>query len=128
MAKYSIELEIFEGRGGKLRKEDGKLISPDFGREGICAWMYRGDGERSYVAGERFAYPEDLGRICPWLAASLAPFVQALRYGGNLTWTYAGSPYAKEMDPDSVTTEFVRCPDPTASGIVAKIIRTRLPD
>jgi hypothetical protein len=27
-----------------------------------------------------------------------------------------------------VTTEFVRCPDPTASGIVVKITRTRLPD
>jgi len=27
-----------------------------------------------------------------------------------------------------VTTEFVRCPDPTASGIVIKITRTALPE
>ncbi len=30
--------------------------------------------------------------------------------------------------PESITTEFIRCPDPTALGIVVKIIRTRLPD
>jgi len=29
--------------------------------------------------------------------------------------------------PDGVTTEFGRCPDPTASGIVIKITRTVLP-
>ena len=128
MAKYQMELEIYEGRGGELRKEGGRVISPSFAKEGICAWMYRGDGQCSFRAGQRFAYPEDTGRMCSWLVASLSPFIQALRYGGNLHWTYAGGPYAKEMDPESVTTEFVRCPDPTASGIVVKIIRTRLPD
>ena len=36
--------------------------------------------------------------------------------------------YEKEMDPDGVTTEFIRCVDPTTSGIVVKVIRTKLPD
>ena len=35
---------------------------------------------------------------------------------------------AQIIDPDGVTTEYVRCTDPTASGIVIKIIRTALPD
>ena len=33
--------------------------------------------------------------------------------------------YEKVIDPDGVTTEYVRCPDPT-SNLVAKIVRTRL--
>ena len=32
----------------------------------------------------------------------------------------------KVIDPEGVTTEFVRCIDPTASGIVVKVIRTRI--
>ena len=129
MAKYKIELELFEGNGGCLQKaEDGQVISPNFGKEGICAWMYRGDGACSYQAGKRFAYPEDSGKICSWLLSSVLPFINAIRYGGNLPWTYAGTVYQKEMDPDGITTEFVRCPDPSASGIVVKIIRTRVED
>jgi len=33
--------------------------------------------------------------------------------------------YEKVIDPDGVTTEYVRCPDPT-SNLVAKSVRTRL--
>ena len=33
--------------------------------------------------------------------------------------------YKKVIDPDGVTTEYVRCPDPT-SNLVAKIVRNRL--
>ena len=76
--------------------------------------------------GDHFRYPEDSGQICPWLMDSMSGFLRVLEYGGTLFWTYRGTPYEKEMDPDGVTTEFVRCPDPTASGIVAKITRTRL--
>ena len=28
--------------------------------------------------------------------------------------------------PDGVTTEFIHCPDPTASGIVVKVTRTAI--
>jgi hypothetical protein len=55
---------------------------------------------------------------------SMNGFLRVLEYGGNMTWMYRGTPYEKVVDPDGVTTEFVRCPDPT-SGLVAKITRTR---
>lgn len=76
--------------------------------------------------GDRFELPDDLGSICPWLLDSMNPFIRVLENGGTLFWTYRGTPYEKEIDPDGVTTEFVRCPDPTPSGVVAKIIRTRV--
>jgi len=30
------------------------------------------------------------------------------------------------IDPEGVTTEFIRCPDPTDAGVVVKITRTRV--
>ena len=120
MKEYEIELEIFKGNGGQLRT-DGTI--PDFAGEGICAWMYG-----SYQVGQKFRYPNDLGRLCPWLVDSLTGFIRTLEHGGMLPWKYRGTPYEKVIDPDGVTTEFVRCPDPTASGIVIKITRTALPE
>ena len=67
---YKIEIEIYEGKGGELQKDEEGIIYPDVVKEGICAWMYRGDGEVSYQQGKRFNYPEDWGLICPWLASS----------------------------------------------------------
>ena len=32
----------------------------------------------------------------------------------------------KEIDPEGITTEFVRCPDPTNAGVVAKITRNKI--
>lgn len=127
MKNYKIELEIFEGKGGELKKVDGKpCIPPDLPALGICAWLHWGDGEHSLGTGKRFSLPEDRNKICPWLLASIDPMVNALSSGETLGWTYRGTPYEKTIDPDGVTTEFVRCPDPTASGIVVKIIRTAL--
>lgn len=120
MREYAIELEIVEGKGGEL-SADG--TPPDFVREGICAWMY-GD----YQVGQKFRYPEDLGLLCPWLVDSLTGVLRALEHGGTLPWKYQDTPYEKVIDPDGVTTEFVRCPDPTASGIVVKVTRTALPE
>jgi uncharacterized repeat protein (TIGR04076 family) len=129
MKRYQIEIEIYEGKSGQLRKEGGEIVYPEgMEKEGICAWMYRGDGEHSYQVGQRFKYPEDAGRICQWLLASMDGFIKALRFGGTLPWDYAGTPYEKVIDPDGVTTEFVRCPDPSASGIVVKLIRTKIAD
>jgi uncharacterized repeat protein (TIGR04076 family) len=119
MKNYMIELEIFEGNSGQLRT-DGTY--PDFAREGICAWMYG-----RLQVGQKFHYPEDLGEMCPWLMDSLTGMIRALEHGGELPWKYRGTQYEKEIDPDGVTTEFVRCPDPTASGLVIKITRTALP-
>jgi len=122
---YKIEIEIFEGKGSKLLKKGNRIIYPNLEKEGICAWMYRGDGVQSYQVGQRFAYPEDIGKLCPWLLDSLHGVVHVLRFGGTLGWRYEGTSYVKEIDPKGVTTEFIRCIDPTASGIVVKVIRTR---
>ena len=124
MTEYAIELEIFEGSGGEPR-QDGAC--PDFAREGICAWMYGGAGERSLRVGDRFRYSEDIGLLCPWLLDSLTGVIRALEHGGTLPWRYRGTAFEKVIDPAGVTTEFVRCLDPTASGIVVKVIRTALP-
>lgn len=125
---YKIEIEIYEGKGGQLEKDEFGIIYPDVVKEGICAWMYRGDGENSYHQGQRFSYPEDWGKICPWLASSLDPIIQTLRFGGTLGWQYPDTPYEKEINPEGVTTEFIRCIDPTESGIVVKVIRTKIQD
>ena len=128
MGYYKIEIEIIEGKGGQLCRQGDEIVHLDLAKEGICAWMYRGDGQHSYQAGQRFAWPEDAGKLCPWLLDSLHSMIHTLRFGGTLPWGYAGTPYEKVIDPEGVTTEFVRCPDPTASGIVVKLIRTRMPD
>ena len=126
---YKVEIEIHEGQGGQLRKEGDQIIYPEsLEKEGICAWMYRGDGEKSYQVGQKFVYPEDNGKLCPWLMDSMNGFIRVLLCGGTLGWTYKDTPYEKVIDPDGITTEFIRCPDPTASGIVVKLIRTKIED
>ena len=95
--KYKLEIEIYEAR-------------PD-------TWCHK--------KGDKFAYPQDIGKICPWLLSSLHDFLVALGHGATLPWKYEGTPYEKVIDPDGVTTEYVRCPDPT-SALVAKITRTAI--
>ena len=95
--RYRIDIEIFEAR-------------PD-------SWCHK--------KGDKFSYPADMGKICPWLRASMHDFIVLLQGGVNLPWMYENTPYEKVIDPEGVTTEFVRCPDPT-SNLVVKIIRTRL--
>jgi uncharacterized repeat protein (TIGR04076 family) len=95
--RYKIEIEIFEAR--------------------TDSWCHK--------KGDKFTYPEEWGKLCPWLRGSLNDFVRILEHGGTLSWKYEGTPYEKVIDPDGVTTEYVRCPDPT-SNLVAKITRTLL--
>jgi hypothetical protein len=127
MNPYRIELEIFQGKGGELRRENDKIVIPEtLEREGICTWMYLGDGKQSYEVGRRFRYPQDAGKLCPWMLGSMHSTLQTLWYGGALPWKYTGTPYEKEIDLEGVTTDFIRCTDPTAAGIVMKIIRTKV--
>ena len=93
---YRIEVEIFEAREN--------------------SWCHK--------KGDRFEWPRDMGKICPWLRSSMHDFIVVLAAGGTLSWKYEGTRYEKVIDPEGVTTEFVRCPDPTAN-LVAKIIRTK---
>lgn len=96
--RYTIELEIYEA--------------------GNCVYNYK--------AGDKLKYPEDKGIMCPWLLDSANSMIRTLQYGGTLPWKYENTPYEKEINPDGTTTEFVRCPDPTSSGVVLKIIRKKI--
>ena len=97
--RYRIDVEIIECKAGK------------------CA---------RHQVGETFAYPADRGKMCEWLLDSMNGAVRVLAFGGTMPWLYEGTPYKKVIDPEGVTTEFIRCPDPTASGVVAKITRTKV--
>ena len=66
-----------------------------------------------------------MGKICPWLLSSMHDLIILLQRGVTLPWKYEGTPYAKVIDPNGITTEYVRCPDPTAN-LVAKITRTKV--
>jgi len=95
--KYKLEIEIFEARAD--------------------SWCHK--------KGDKFAYPQDIGKLCPWLLGTLRDFLIALNHGAVLTWKYEKTPYEKVIDPNGITTEYVRCPDPT-SNLVAKITRTKI--
>ncbi len=64
MRKYKIELEIYEGKGGRPRADGAH---PDLVKEGICAWMYS-----QYEVGQKFRYSEDLASSAhgSWTASS----------------------------------------------------------
>lgn len=78
-----------------------------------------------HKAGQKIKYPEEKGKICPWLMDSMNGAIRVLEYGGTMPWLYKGTPYEKVIDPDGLTTEFIRCPDPSRV-IVAKISRRRV--
>lgn len=95
--RYKIDIDIFEARAD--------------------TWCHK--------RGDKFEYPKDAGKICPWLLASMHDFIRVLELGATLPWKYQGTPYEKVIDPNGITTEYVRCPDPTAN-FVARITRTRV--
>ncbi len=95
--RFKIDLEIYEAR------ED--------------SWCHK--------KGDRFEYPADYGKICPWLRSSLNDFVRLLENDVTLSWKYEGTAYEKIINQNGITTEYVRCPDPTAD-LVVKIIRTEI--
>jgi len=78
--------------------------------------------------GEKFNYPDDKSKVCSWLLDSANTMIRVLEYDSKLPWTYSGTPYKKRKNKDGITTEFVRCPDPTSAGVVLKIIRKNLPE
>ncbi len=63
--------------------------------------IYRGpSGHWCHKKGDKFAYPADWGKLCPWLRASLNEFVRLLENGVTLPWKYEGTPYEKVIDPE----------------------------
>jgi len=75
MRGYAIELEIFEGNGGQLRA-DG--THPTWQRKAFVP------GCMEFSSGQKFRYPEELGRVCPWLVDSLTGMMRVLENGGTL--------------------------------------------
>ncbi len=88
--------------------------------------VFEGENCDHHQLGQRLKYPEDIGKICPWLLDSINCMVRTLQFGGTLPWKYTGTKYEKIINSDDITTEFVRCPDPTDAGVVVKITRKRL--
>jgi len=78
-----------------------------------------------HQAGQKFAYPDEKGKICEWLMDSMSGAIRVLEYGGTMPWLYQGTPYQKVIDPNGLTTEFIRCPDPSRV-VVAKISRRKV--
>ena len=78
-------------------------------------------GCRKHKVGDKFNYPTGTGKICPWLLDSANTMIRVLRFDGRLGWSYKDTPYEKIINKEGVTTEFVRCPDPTSAGVVLKI-------
>jgi uncharacterized repeat protein (TIGR04076 family) len=83
-----------------------------------------GPKTRCHKKGEKFKWPREMDGLCHWLASALDPVVTSLAGGAIYPWLYKGTPYEKVIDPEGVTTEYIRCPDPTEAGIVVKITRT----
>ena len=82
-------------------------------------------GCTKHKVGEKYKYPRDIGKMCTWLIESASHMIKVLQHDGRLGWSYKGTPYEKILNKDGVTTEFVRCPDPTTSGLVLKITATK---
>lgn len=95
--RFKIDIEIYEAR------ED--------------SWCHK--------KGDKYEYPADMDKLCPWLLASMHDFISLLQHDVTLGWKYEGTPYEKVLNENGITTEFVRCPDPTGD-LVAKIIRTEV--
>ena len=87
--------------------------------------MIKGEGCEHHQVGQTYRYPEEIGGICPWFMDSINTVVRVLQFGGTLPWKYAGTEFEKRIDPEGETTEYIRCPDPTDAGMVAKITRRK---
>jgi uncharacterized repeat protein (TIGR04076 family) len=92
----------------------------------ITITIFKGENCDHHKLGDTFKYPEEIGDICPWLLDSINGMVRVLQFGGKLPWKYQGTEYEKEIENEGVTTEYVRCPDPTDAGVVVKISRIEL--
>jgi len=96
-------------------------------RYAIQIEIYEGDHCEMHQVGQVFNYPDDIGKLCPWLLDSVNSMVRVLQFGGVLPWKYPDTAYSKEANDEQIATEFVRCPDPTGQGVVVKITRRLLP-
>jgi hypothetical protein len=83
-----------------------------------------GSKTRCHKMGEKFTWPRGMDNLCHWLRSALDPVLTSLAGGAIYPWLYKGTPYEKVIDLEGVTTEYIRCPDPSEAGLVVKITRT----
>jgi uncharacterized repeat protein (TIGR04076 family) len=61
--------------------------------------LEKGECPLGHEVGEKFWWPDDMGKMCPHAVYTVYPAVDVLRFGGTFPW---------ESDPDSAT---LCCPD-----------------
>jgi uncharacterized repeat protein (TIGR04076 family) len=117
---------IASGSGLAADQEQAPPPPPKRVKYNIVVEIYENKKKkRCHKVGEKFKYPEEMGKICPWFLSSMHDPIKLLKHGVTLPWRYTGTPYEKIINKGGVTTEYIRCPDPTAN-LVAKIIRTEV--
>ncbi|MFX0033882.1 MAG: TIGR04076 family protein [Candidatus Hodarchaeota archaeon] len=78
----------------------------------IVKILEKGECPRGHKVGEKFRYPDDIGKICQSAYNSFFPYITALRFDGSFPWS---------QDKD---TTMLCCPDPD-NPVVFKITRTK---
>jgi len=72
----------------------------------------RGTCYYGHKVGDKFKWPEDMGKLCPHAVYTVYPGVDVLRFGGTYPW---------EDDPD---TAHLCCPDPN-NPVVFELRRSK---
>ncbi len=81
-----------------------------------------GDCPRNHKIGDRFNYPEDLGKLCPTAFHVLYPSIEVLRSGGSFH-------YYTDEDGDGIPdTDYSCCPDRKRPVVFKMSRRERKPD
>jgi hypothetical protein len=96
--KYKIDIEIYEFRG-------------------FC-YISR------HKKGDKFEYPKDWEKLCPYIRGGTIEFIQQLEAGATLPWRYLGTPYKKVIDQEGISTEYVRYPDPSENNTAVMLAKT----
>jgi uncharacterized repeat protein (TIGR04076 family) len=97
-------LNYISKKGGKIMNE----ISLE-----IVKILERGECPLGHKVGDKFRYPDDVGKICQSAYNSIYPSITTLRFDGSFPWS---------QDKD---TTMVCCPDPN-NPVVFKITRTKI--
>ncbi|MFX0083762.1 MAG: TIGR04076 family protein [Candidatus Hodarchaeota archaeon] len=79
----------------------------------IVKILERGECPLGHKVGDKFKYPDDVGKICQSAYNSIYPSITTLRFDGSFPWS---------QDKD---TTMVCCPDPN-NPVVFKISRTKI--
>ena len=60
--------------------------------------IFKGNGCDHHRLGEKYKYPDEIGKLCPWLLDSIQAMIRVLQFGGSLPWKYNDTEYEKMID------------------------------